>query len=686
MTNESKTIGSIGRGPEFHYSRVPETKTGEAESGLTKRAWNIAEYMVKIARLGAAPAADEDRRKMGNLLTVAGQSAGITFANVGELIDCEDPRVEGFRNDFIDGVGIGTMWGVGVVGTRPEVAAAMNSGNPEEIDLALGIGTAGIMKGVGKVVRENLVTDQYLVRRLNALKMAGASQIAISRALNEITLKYSEGQIGSEREAEMIMTYLTEMVRREAEKARIAAEREAAEARKREDVPRTETEQLVLVRGMLERLEASGRHTRDYQLGGIAAQLEGWDAAGLLESKVGEEVRSRLKLIDCYVYMKKSNGWINAPKSGADLESPTIGAAATLANGNNGHVLDGESIEFFLKTSANGIPVREAWDMYQDINLNYREWVRKVEQYKSLGVGSLSGASKLKTAVDNDPSLGTVDISYWTDGNAERRLLVDEYVIELLRGNMKVDLKTAKKAWELAQKLALATGENSIFNAALTGNDEMAEDLYLRLYRKSRDDKGRPRGPQITLNDIEGVGNSWLRKISELKEAGDRFVPLYARDIKAEEIKSGDYVYHNSVWWSVKIHPLRDLLLNRQPDPKELLSINFLQTAQDYFAQADPPGEGGFQGKKKLKMIWIKGVLDLAASNGDLGWTSADYGKFKRLATRMSLNTQEKVFVSPESWNEMEKIYHPDRRLAKLHGKMAVRDFILSMGGMDGKR
>ena len=131
------------------------------------------------------------------------------------------------------------------------------------------------------------------------------------------------------------------------------------------------------------------------------------------------------------------------------------------------------------------------------------------------------------------------------------------------------------------KKLSLATGEDSVFNESLEGNDEMAEDMYLRIYRGKRDKAGRPRGPQINLPHIIGIGNSFLRRLSGVP-LYDRNNPPYllSKDVVVEPdpekklgIEEGSYVYHFGVWWSGKIHPLRNLLLDRQPDPKKLLIL-----------------------------------------------------------------------------------------------------------------
>jgi hypothetical protein len=428
--------------------------------------------------------------------------------------------------------------------------------------------------------------------------------------------------------------------------------------------PESREEQLALVRVLLDKIESSQKTTRDLYLGQYAAKLEEWATRVDVDPDVAIEIRSRLKLHDCSVLMRKANGYIDTPRSGGDPECPTVGMAATLAEG-MGHALDNEAIGFFLKSEANGIPTALAWDKYQHINCTYRKYLEKIHPGLS---------DNLKVEVDNDPDMGTIDATYFTDADPKRKRQVDDHIIEEIVSATGVDANLATKAWELTKKMAVATGESSVFNGALTGNDEMAEDVYLKNYRERRDEKGRPRGPQITLHKISGLGNSWLRRVSgqEPYIIGRGVGPLYAKDVVVEPnpekhlgIEDGSYVFNFGVWWSAKIHPLRDLLLDRQPDPQKMLNIDFFQTAVDYFNKADPDG------KKNLRKWWIVGALDLACSIGSLSWTQDDISKFKQFATKVPLSENipkgPKVFLEPSEWNDLMK-------QGKFTGKMLQLD------------
>ena len=130
------------------------------------------------------------------------------------------------------------------------------------------------------------------------------------------------------------------------------------------NIPESVEDQLAICRALLAKIESSNKTTRDLTLGQYAAKLEEMAQEEGIFPEVATEIMARLKLHDSAVLMRKANGYIESPESGADPECPNVGMASTLAEG-LGHALDSESIYFFLKTNSNGIPVAEAWDMYQ---------------------------------------------------------------------------------------------------------------------------------------------------------------------------------------------------------------------------------------------------------------------------------------------------------------------------------
>lgn len=545
------------------------------------------------------------------------------------------------------------------------------------------------LKGLGEKVRDVEIKNTEIKKVLDnldkkgrVLKVAGeGGKRKLSENLEDAIEQLSEIEnldAKGYKEIMIVSAYLGAEIEKLYEPGEGGQQREKGTEGQEEDIfPEGYKEQLVLARILLEKVESSQRTTRDPYLGQYAAKLEEFAGRVDIDPDVAIEIRSRLKLHDSSVLMRKANGYIDAPRSGGDPECPTVGMAATLAEG-MGHALDNEAIGFFLKSEANGLPTALAWDKYQNVNCSYRRYLEAIQP-------GLSG--DLKIVVDNDPDMGTIDATYFTDSDPRRKKLVDDRVIEEIVSTSGVDVNLATKAWELIKKMSIATGENAVFNSGLTGNDEMAEDIYLKKYRQGRDVKGRTRGPQITIDKISGLGNSWLRKVSGYQPYNEKsgVKPLFTKDIVVEPdpkehlgIEDGSYVFQFGAWWSAKIHPLRDLLLDRQPDPQKMLNIDFFQNAVDYFNKADPDGS------KKLRRYWIAGVLDMACSIGSLGWTQDDISKFRQFATKIPLSKDAGVFLDRYEWDDIMERGKFVGKMLQLDGKRIWQNY--AFGGGSKKR
>lgn len=71
--------------------------------------------------------------------------------------------------------------------------------------------------------------------------------------------------------------------------------------------------------------------------------------------------------------------------------------------------------------------------------------------------------------------------------------------------------KEAKKSLQLAERIAKATLETSVWNTDLIGSDPVAEAIYFEDYRSGRQNVARDRGPMITIKRIKGIGTSYFR-------------------------------------------------------------------------------------------------------------------------------------------------------------------------------
>ncbi|RLC35519.1 hypothetical protein DRH14_00725 [Candidatus Shapirobacteria bacterium] len=386
------------------------------------------------------------------------------------------------------------------------------------------------------------------------------------------------------------------------------------------EIPPTKEGQLAMVRRLLRELEDTGRSSDDFQVGRIATILESLSRNSELKKDVRREVQARLNLNDCAIYMNKAGGWIVPPRNGADPVVPSISAAATLAKG-RGHELNRDNIQFLLKDGANDLPIARAWDLIQKANYNYFDLLSEVADFYGLTgeerVDFLG--TDLKVFTDDDRSLGKVDTNFYTDPKTDRRSKVRAHLIDSLGDD-------GDRAFMLAERLTVATMETSVFNrSAMTGNDQPAEIIGLKGWRYARYLKSRESGPQIHLFKIEGFGTSWLRYVSKF---GSVDQPFYTRDLRADLIPEGSYTYFFPVLLTAKWNPLKEVLASVDYKPADMVNAKYFRMIVDYFNKADP------EGRSELRLWWLLGVLDMAASDSTLGWQSKDFERFVLLATQ----------------------------------------------------
>jgi len=288
-----------------------------------------------------------------------------------------------------------------------------------------------------------------------------------------------------------------------AEKMAGAAEAQARVARGEAvlELPEGREQQRQYVRAILDRIEKSNRDCHDFSISTIVQRLEA--SLDDMDSEVAREARARLAVHDCSELIKQASGWIARE---VDKVGPghTIGSAISEAKRRN-HELTRDMVSLFLRKEENkkenlpGLNVPKAWNLLQKANFEYEEYVK----------------DKLEKGEEKPPK------TYYTDPNAERRRAKHELLVEELGGGKKASKvadEAAQKSLQLAEKLTIATLETSVFNrASKSGNDQLAEAIYLKEWREGRKEKGRVRGPRIHEGAIPGFGTSWLRERSEEK-------------------------------------------------------------------------------------------------------------------------------------------------------------------------
>jgi len=244
-----------------------------------------------------------------------------------------------------------------------------------------------------------------------------------------------------------------------------------------EELPDDEEKQRELIIGLVEHVETSDLPIAPT---GLSQQLVEQRLMNRIEGllvnencieSVKKEAVARLRLQHCYAIASAIPG-------NSKLASEFL-LGAFLQPESRRWALEGEDFNLFLKEGIKGLHVAKAFMLLQAAYTKGRDG---------------------KTLGDKNISLG------------ER-----EAVLKGIEGDLGGG-RSGRRSLKLAQRIARATLETSVWNTELAGNDPLAEAIYFRQYRARRRETGRDRGPDITINTIFGFGSSFFRGAKILKE------------------------------------------------------------------------------------------------------------------------------------------------------------------------
>jgi len=130
-----------------------------------------------------------------------------------------------------------------------------------------------------------------------------------------------------------------------------------------------------------------------------------------------------------------------------------------------------------------------------------------------------------------------INYSWFDDGDYQRKEIMKEYTILKLGGKLKpinkfdengepitlegqdrIDRLNAERAFNRAEDLFIATGEDQFYNKDTLGPATMAKMMNLRFFRTIEYMKGKKAGPIVNLPLVERVATSYLRQISPNKD------------------------------------------------------------------------------------------------------------------------------------------------------------------------
>ncbi len=203
-----------------------------------------------------------------------------------------------------------------------------------------------------------------------------------------------------------------------------------------------------------------------------ALKLEG------VVKEVKREIEARLRLQECYALVSGVGG------SSDEMIVQYRGIVKELQS--RGLLLEGEDFDTLL-TDPEGIEdykVGEAFDLLQEAAIN-----------------------GLPVESDGTVKVGGLPISF-VDSEIPEVVMSNmrKYLVEKLGGG-----KVAEKSLQLAERVAEATFETSVWRTDPPPTDPVAQAIYFRTYREDALTRAGDYGPAITLSRIEGFGTSFFR-------------------------------------------------------------------------------------------------------------------------------------------------------------------------------
>lgn len=421
----------------------------------------------------------------------------------------------------------------------------------------------------------------------------------------------------------------------------------------------------------------------------FAQRIMGWIGEGkIISEELKTEALARIRLQHCAAIMAaippdadKAKTYLQGAFSGTEIKK---------------YALRGSDFEYFFKEAHADLPISEAWEVLQEAA------VQKIDGIRYLEKGMPS----------------------------EKKNKLRELMVRKIAGNIQLGpgisdeerLKVAKKSLQLAERIAVATREVSVWNTNLEGSDPLAEAIYFSEYRK---DRTKDKGIILTINTIRGFGTSFFRAAKNAEKTGNdkRFISdpslelsvlsgletpdRYAKwelhnraprgddgkpDIsKLKIISPKDFDYSQlseDVYMSyLSGHVARVLqvkeLFQKSIWKKEDLDNEAVEKIYDLFDTVDPENITKMKSELILGILWSFYCAKDSNLAATLGWDTLALLNLKESLTRSvkQVSSGTKGFLTEEQFEKIVRvlnkkystdIYHA-ARMAKVTGKAADR-------------
>lgn len=441
---------------------------------------------------------------------------------------------------------------------------------------------------------------------------------------------------------------------------RIARRMEEAERHVGRAIPRMPEdvmEQRVLIWELLERIEATDHPLSQTNLN-IANEIK--ENLYRMDPELASECRARIRLHDSFAFIAAISG--DTEQAIKDLRQ----ASNELTS--RGHILESEDFDRLLKKGIQGLRITEAFKKLEDWAINGK-------------------------VVAGRPPGERVRYRQGDSSQVEQQTIRNS-ICEELGGN-----NASRKSLQLAERIAIATFETSVWNQKVGGKDVLAEAIYLKEYRKGRFSQSRDRGPDITIDKIEGFGSSFFRSArrvdkqplvlkiaippAEIPDTEQRAFEETLMNSRIEEDRKTTLDFNVMNFDRLSQGALGTYLGNEVPrilGTKQLLLKTDFKPV-DLTSEAVQGWVANFRvsdrdGSLKLRKYFIMGILDAGLAEAyNLGWGQVEIAEARKILTKKIGEDEDGKNLYFLTTEEIDDVL----REIGAWGKARGNDFVLSL-------
>lgn len=473
-------------------------------------------------------------------------------------------------------------------------------------------------------------------------------------------------------------------------------------------IPESEVDQLKVVRELLDYIEKKESPPGSLDIMTQCTQIFEIVHKGgeKVFQSVKDEISFRMNMAFQYFHMRAAGGLLN--NRGQSIES------AIEECYKNDCIIGKDNLRF-VKEGSNGLAIARFFDEIEEINFknNYEILLQKilndVDFLKSIkgkedrsffendGVDwndiDINDSNYVKRTykqrfLDGGTEYQAKNTYFWADiksnysldMNMARKAIVEKYWKQKIKAEgIYKDDYSLDKGLELSKHFLVATGEESVFNAAFAGHDDFAELILSEAKTVDSLSKMKPGASREAMKEVISFMRTWLRQ--QTYDDVDVLGPIKFKDInifKLGEPKSDMYFYYCALL-PKKVLIVQNFLMTEMITPKEV-NVEVLKklfdgvdkivkygqsvttkegtkTKKEIFHDKKNPRYNVPEVQKQLRKIIVKSILEKAATQWTYDWDYSSIDKLHQMVTHLyttdEKNSKEERFIEENVWNEI---------------------------------